>query len=571
MKKIVSFILVLSVFLTLLFSVYPVNAFASENLNDSSCIPIPEDILLAHLSSPPTVPLDNSTEIQLPSSIDNSTSNHFPVIGNQGMAGSCAAWASIYYMYTYEVNRLHHTPAKVMVDNAYQNIDENVYSPTWTHSLLASNYSSGIRRDWAYDFAKYHGQLSVVDCPQYISSSSFRFSPTNQTALINALQTRISHWNTLPVDTLADPIVNVNNSMQLCTVKDFLANGYILGVDVFSASLKNSNYIKVASNGEKCVYRFVKGSNTGHSVTIVGYDDNIWCDINGNGSKDFGESGAFKVANSWGIYNNSSNGFFWVPYDALNISSQVREKEDDPPGQWEENLTDERVPAFTFYATDDKINYFTYILVQDCEVDLACLTTINAASSNAFQAITLTRTDGEETLTATMRFTEFNPYTYSPRQSFMLAFDYADLASPMEDLLENQTWGITSNNAIHAPITACTMFDNLANPIKPFTMGETARTWTCDLDLLAGDMDYDDVISLSDVDYLYDYVSNPTTNQLSNLQYILADVNNDGEVTMRDALLLYQQANATGVMMISDEYTELIIIMEELLVEYNMV
>ena len=35
-------------------------------------------------------------------------------------------------------------------------------------------------------------------------------------------------------------------------------------------------------------------------MTIVGYDDDIWYDINEDGKVQEGEKGAFKVANSWG-------------------------------------------------------------------------------------------------------------------------------------------------------------------------------------------------------------------------------------------------------------------------------
>ena len=35
-------------------------------------------------------------------------------------------------------------------------------------------------------------------------------------------------------------------------------------------------------------------------MTIVGYNDDLWIDVNGNGRLDPGERGAFLVANSWG-------------------------------------------------------------------------------------------------------------------------------------------------------------------------------------------------------------------------------------------------------------------------------
>lgn len=75
--------------------------------------------------------------------------------------------------------------------------------------------------------------------------------------------------------------------------------------------------------GEKIVPKVEQGAGS-HMLTIVGYNDNIWFDINGNGKVDEGEKGAFKIANSWGDdWYNGNKGFFWVAYDALNEQSTV--------------------------------------------------------------------------------------------------------------------------------------------------------------------------------------------------------------------------------------------------------
>lgn len=57
-------------------------------------------------------------------------------------------------------------------------------------------------------------------------------------------------------------------------------------------------------------------------MTVVGYNDNIWSDLNDNGKVDSGEMGAFKVANSWGT-DFHNNGYYWFAYDSLNRYSSV--------------------------------------------------------------------------------------------------------------------------------------------------------------------------------------------------------------------------------------------------------
>ena len=66
----------------------------------------------------------------------------------------------------------------------------------------------------------------------------------------------------------------------------------------------------------------MKGTEGAHSMTVVGYNDAIWIDINKNDIVDSGEKGAFRVANSWGL-GWEYEGFTWVAYDALYAVSQV--------------------------------------------------------------------------------------------------------------------------------------------------------------------------------------------------------------------------------------------------------
>ena len=46
------------------------------------------------------------TLANLPDSVNLSTKKQFPPIGNQKNEGSCTAWATVYYQFTYEVAKM---------------------------------------------------------------------------------------------------------------------------------------------------------------------------------------------------------------------------------------------------------------------------------------------------------------------------------------------------------------------------------------------------------------------------------------------------------------------------------
>ena len=82
---------------------------------------------------------------------------------------------------------------------------------------------------------------------------------------------------------------------------------------------KNKDYV-----GEYIVTKTTGMSKGAHRITIVGYNDDIWVDINGNGKVEAAEKGAFKIANSYGS-NKHNNGFVWMSYDAVNNVSALSE------------------------------------------------------------------------------------------------------------------------------------------------------------------------------------------------------------------------------------------------------
>ena len=116
-------------------------------------------------------------------------------------------------------------------------------------------------------------------------------------------------------------------------IKDALDNGHVVAASTsfnydsfygFTYQWDSENGYVVFQNIEEYKYtenNEIKPLRSGHEFTIVGYNDNIRCDINDDGDTDDpGEQGAFKIANSWGK-KWGNGGFVWVMYDAVRSKS----------------------------------------------------------------------------------------------------------------------------------------------------------------------------------------------------------------------------------------------------------
>lgn len=88
------------------------------------------------------------------------------------------------------------------------------------------------------------------------------------------------------------------------------------------------DYISL-DNGVEVYYRMGDGYDGYHASVIVGYDDNVAIDVNGNGIYEKEEKGAFKIVNSWGEKSNGGYGYFWVLYDA--VVNEVSDIKSDAP------------------------------------------------------------------------------------------------------------------------------------------------------------------------------------------------------------------------------------------------
>lgn len=256
----------------------------------------------------------------LPLSIDNSDTKYFPEITTQ-IGNSCQSYVLGYYIMTYEYNRLHNTSA---------NSPENIMSPSWLFNIVNNGKNQGAAFTSTISVLKKQGIVSTADVPieSLDNYPDDDYDPyyTNLHAKDNiwlkALDNRIKDSFNIKLNTTTDTPIKSEKDENLTELKKALAAGHILAFCNSSNSYVYSTVNSSNHKGETIVISNQQKSKISHAMTLVGYDDTIWVDINNNGKVDVGEKGAFKVANSSGK-GFGNEGFIWIAYDAINKVSSV--------------------------------------------------------------------------------------------------------------------------------------------------------------------------------------------------------------------------------------------------------
>ncbi len=254
---------------------------------------------------------------RLPDSVDNSESPHFPAIENQGSLGACVYWAETYYQFTYTMNK-----AMGVVTTP-----ENTFSPSWTF-----NFGNGGKNGGGWEIDGFTLMQEIGNVPlslvPYTVDEYLSWHP-QENLWRESLNYRVKDY--VIFNDVGDRIetqITSPDDPDLSKIKTNLANGEVLS---FTTILDAVNVIRLkahknAPENNKYVDEYVVKNRIGggerHRMTIVGYNDNIWTDVNDNNVIDSGEMGAFKVANSWGT-DRHNKGFYWFAYDSINRYSAV--------------------------------------------------------------------------------------------------------------------------------------------------------------------------------------------------------------------------------------------------------
>lgn len=391
----------------------------------------------------------------LPKSVDNSTSPAFPEIRNQETVNSCVAFAVGYYQYTYALGKL------AGWSNKNPNNSTKV-SPKWLYNLTNGGGDFGSSPWLAHRILQEQGALTWAEFPYSGDVSNpvnYLAWPTSATTWKNAM--RYESLGSASLGTPSEPA-----SFQ--QVKNLLANGQVL---TFSTYVYSWEYEQIDNDrsttsdnafvGQNIV-TWMDGFDGGHEATIVGYNDNLWVDLNANGVVESGEKGAFKIANSWGA-DWMNSGYVWIAYDALQPVSQVP----NGPG------SDLRGPLMgdVTALVGARTNYQPQ-LVAEFTVSTASRGELNMA----VQQTDIDRTDGGDEYQPLFFFYPSGSYAYdgtvtSQAKTASLALDLSQVALSYGDV----KYRIRGQNAstIASRISNFSLTDRLRNNLKTVTTDPT--------------------------------------------------------------------------------------------------
>lgn len=295
----------------------------SVSLPDAT--PLGEDLILESAAEPAAEQRaarsrDASVASVMPRQVDNSQLKAFPTIRNQGGLGSCAAFAAGYYQYTHEVGLLHD------YDNTNPGDNSTKLSPKWIYNFANEGGDGGSDFWGIYRILAAHGAATWQQFPY----AGDRSNPVNYLEWSkepevwrDALSRRALDFGVVSAES--------GSGSRIQAMKELLLNGHVL---TYSTQIRGWNYANDGVKddpttsaddawvGQHIATWYDSSAGGPHGMALVGYNDDIWVDIDGDGQVDPEEKGAFKVANSWGE-DWMNQGFAWVAYDALNTTSQL--------------------------------------------------------------------------------------------------------------------------------------------------------------------------------------------------------------------------------------------------------
>jgi hypothetical protein len=254
--------------------------------------------------------------LTLPVSVDNSTLSYFrPLFTQSGL--ECGQASSIGLGLTYELDLKRNLPA---------NVPQNQYATYFTFNWLNQGNEAGCSFLESWEIVKRCGNPTVSDYGGLSAGGATRWM-TGYDKYYNSMHNRITDV----------AVIYLNSIEGLNALKSWIHNhmdqATIGGVGHFYSQYGSVNNQLPAGTPQAGQYVLTSwGSSPNHAMTILGYNDSIRWDYNGDGQftnnidingdgiisiRDW-EIGGFKIANTYGNVGNWANqGFAWAMYKSF--------------------------------------------------------------------------------------------------------------------------------------------------------------------------------------------------------------------------------------------------------------
>jgi len=281
------------------------NNLSKQTLNGygTGAITPDRDELIHFLNSSELISVEKFLDDSLPGSFDNSELKYFPPIGNQGIEGSCVAWATGYYVKTFQEARERNWDLSgynwIKDSTGYPDHEaqSKVISPDFIYHLTNNGQDRGISVFRAINFMQKYGASSWQKMPN---------DPNNSTRWPgeDAWREAVKYRG------VSSPIFLVDtNQTQNDFLKKLIRDGKLalIHVNAYRFPQLDQNDLWTIENYQTNLFN--------HLNAVVGYDDNFGPYIE-NGDTTYG---AFKVVNNWGKggWENQSDGFYYISYECF--------------------------------------------------------------------------------------------------------------------------------------------------------------------------------------------------------------------------------------------------------------
>lgn len=463
----------------------------------------------------------NSINRSLPSKKDLSQKKYFPQIRSQGSFNSCTSWATTYYQFTYQVAKLNDWSAK--------NNSQYQYSPKWSYNFINRGYDDGASIPDNYEILMHSGAAKYSEFAPIINSTSqqeYRKWCTNTNTVRNALKYRVSQFDEhyYASNSINTPITSYNDA-DLNLMKSYLNDNHLL---TFSTDFNSFNYATLSNqtdsslNGNYIIIGQYNNNNSydGHAMTIVGYNDNIWYDLNGDHIAQSYEKGAFKVANSHGT-DFMNSGFVWLLYDGLNKKSNCSTYNTSTRGTFIYNYR-----YYTIEVDECDLNMTADVeLKHKYRDDITLKTVSNYIHNNEWFESFLNRNGGP-----------YNFFGNSGSESqATFVFDFGTLD---QNTVRKEIYVVVRNdgNPDRLYLTSITLKDKTGKTVVNDTIQENITTYTKTYPYrigMVGDVDNDASVSSIDATRINMYLAD--LQSFSDDDIIVADTDGDGDVSIMDA------------------------------------